>query len=76
MERNLIYLDTYVLQQDMRIRLPKSVIKECGFQSDINLSIEQKKVVLSAVNQERMGWNEKIKENGGSTLKTQEEWVW
>ncbi|MBE6456222.1 MAG: AbrB/MazE/SpoVT family DNA-binding domain-containing protein [Alphaproteobacteria bacterium] len=60
----------------MGIRLPKSVIKECGFQSDINLSIEQKKVVLSAVNQERMGWNEKIKENGGSTLKTQEEWVW
>lgn len=60
----------------MGIRLPKSVIKECGFKSDINLSIEQKKVVLSAVNQERMGWNEKIKENGGSTLKTQEEWVW
>ena len=23
---NLTYLDTYVLQQDMRIRLPKSVI--------------------------------------------------
>lgn len=26
MERDLIYLDTYVLQQDMRIRLPKSVL--------------------------------------------------
>lgn len=23
---NLIYLDTYVLQQDMRVRLPKSII--------------------------------------------------
>lgn len=23
---NLIYLDTYILQQDMRIRLPKSVL--------------------------------------------------
>ena len=27
MERELTYLDTYVLQQDMRIRMPKSVIE-------------------------------------------------
>lgn len=27
MKENLIYLDTYVLQQDMRIRLPKSIIE-------------------------------------------------
>lgn len=26
MDKNLIYLDTYVLQQDMRIRLPKAVL--------------------------------------------------
>ena len=26
-EENLIYLDTYVLQQDMRIRMPKSIIE-------------------------------------------------
>lgn len=26
MDTNLIYLDTYVLQQDMRIRLPKSIL--------------------------------------------------
>lgn len=25
-EKDLIYLDTYVLQQDMRLRLPKSII--------------------------------------------------
>lgn len=24
---NLIYLDTYVLQQDMRIRMPKSILE-------------------------------------------------
>lgn len=24
---NLIYLDTYVLQQDMRVRMPKAVIE-------------------------------------------------
>lgn len=27
MEHKLIYLDTYVLQQDMRIRLPKNIIE-------------------------------------------------
>lgn len=26
MEDTLIYLDTYVLQQDMRVRLPKSIL--------------------------------------------------
>ncbi len=32
-EDNLIYLDTYVLQQDMRIRLPKNVL--------VNLNVEK-----------------------------------
>lgn len=26
MDKNITYLDTYVLQQDMRIRLPKSIL--------------------------------------------------
>ena len=26
MKEDLIYLDTYILQQDMRVRLPKSVL--------------------------------------------------
>ena len=26
MDSNFIYLDTYVLQQDMRIRMPKSIL--------------------------------------------------
>lgn len=33
MKENLIYLDIYVLQQDMRIRLPKSILG--------NLSVEK-----------------------------------
>ncbi len=33
MDNDLIYLDTYVLQQDMRIRLPKSILN--------NLSVEK-----------------------------------
>lgn len=35
MENDLIYLDTYLLQQDMRIRLPKAILS--------NLSVEKGK---------------------------------
>lgn len=38
MKKDLIYLDTYTLQQDMRIRLPKSVLT--------NMSIEKGKTKL------------------------------
>lgn len=34
-DEGLIYLDTYVLQQDMRIRMPKSILE--------NLNIEKGK---------------------------------
>ena len=27
MDNNVIYLDTYVLQKDMRVRLPKSILE-------------------------------------------------
>ena len=35
MIKNKVYLDTYILQQDMRVRLPKSVLS--------NLQIEKGK---------------------------------
>ncbi|MBP3856406.1 MAG: AbrB/MazE/SpoVT family DNA-binding domain-containing protein [Ruminiclostridium sp.] len=39
MDNDLIYLDTYTLQQDMRIRLPKSILT--------NMSIDKGKTKLS-----------------------------
>ena len=36
MERDLIYLDTYVLQQDMRIRLPKSVLSNLKVEKGVS----------------------------------------
>ena len=32
-----IYLDTYVLQQDMRIRMPKSILSNIGAQKGVTL---------------------------------------
>lgn len=36
MDKNLMYLDTYVLQQDMRIRLPKSILTNLNVQKGIS----------------------------------------
>lgn len=34
MEEKCVYLDTYVLQQDMRVRMPKSVLSNLNIQKE------------------------------------------
>jgi hypothetical protein len=51
MDANIIYLDTYVLQQDMRIRLPKSIITNMNVKKgvtkfDIYYDAKEKSLVL------------------------------
>lgn len=51
MDKNLIYLDTYLLQQDMRIRMPKTILTNLGVHKgvskfDILLDKEQNCLVL------------------------------
>lgn len=46
-----IYLDTYVLQQDMRVRLPKSILLNLDIEKgktkfDIYLDADEKSLVL------------------------------
>ncbi len=36
MDNTAIYLDTYVLQQDMRIRLPKAILANLGAEKGIS----------------------------------------
>jgi hypothetical protein len=36
MESSLTYLDTYVLQQDMRIRMPKSILANLNVKKGIS----------------------------------------
>lgn len=48
---DLIYLDTYLLQQDMRIRLPKSVLTNLNLEKgisklDIYYDIQNKNLIL------------------------------
>lgn len=58
------------------IRLPKSVIAECGFQSEINLTVEQKRVILTAQSQDRAHWREKIHPALNEQQNWQSEWIW
>ena len=46
-----VYLDTYVLQQDMRVRLPKSILSNLEVEKgktrfDIYLDADEKSLVL------------------------------
>lgn len=35
MDNNLIYLDTYILQQDMRVRMPKSILTNLNVEKGV-----------------------------------------
>lgn len=50
-ESTVIYLDTYILQQDMRIRLPKSILTNMDAQKgvtkfDIYFDTQSKELIL------------------------------
>lgn len=62
MENTAIYLDTYVLQQDMRVRLPKSVLSNLDVEKgktmfDVYLDLNNKSLILK-VREERNQDNE------------------
>lgn len=51
MDSFVIYLDTYVLQQDMRIRLPKAILANLGVEKgvskfDVFLDTKNKELIL------------------------------
>lgn len=51
MTDSYIYLDTYVLQQDMRVRMPKSILSNLNVEKgetkfDIYLDREEKSIIL------------------------------
>ena len=51
MDKSLTYLDTYVLQQDMRIRLPKAILANLEIEKgvskfDIYFDAKAKELVL------------------------------
>lgn len=60
MSKEPIYLDTYVLQQDMRIRLPKSVLNNLPVEKgttkfSIYLDQEKQELILKIDNTREIG---------------------
>ena len=61
MEKNLIYLETYVLQKDMRVRMPKTILANLPIvkgesKFDIFLNIDAQEIILRLNNKdEHMG---------------------
>lgn len=57
MDKSLMYLDTYVIQKDMRIRLPKSILTNMNIEKgvskfDIYLDLNKNELVLKIHDEE------------------------
>ena len=53
--KNLTYLDTYVLQQDMRVRMPKAVLENLGLtkgESKLKIYCNKKEKYILICNEE------------------------
>ena len=51
MDNSMVFLETYVLQQDMRIRLPKAILSNVGAEKgktmfDIYFSADKNSIIL------------------------------
>lgn len=61
MTDSCIYLDTYVLQQDMRIRMPKSILSNLNVEKgetkfDVYLDREEKSIILKIHEENKQAW--------------------
>ncbi|MBU5279515.1 AbrB/MazE/SpoVT family DNA-binding domain-containing protein [Ligilactobacillus animalis] len=59
MGNELVYLDTYILQQDMRIRLPKTILQNMNVEKgethfDIYLNREDQSLILKPTKKRSM----------------------
>ena len=59
------------------IRLPKSVLKACEFESEIELTVQDKTVLLSAPKEGRTAWFELFQESvKQKPIQEKGEWEW
>ena len=59
------------------VRLPKTIIEECGLKEDLNLAVRQGAVVITPFVPPRMGWKELLKDElSEHPVKAEGEWEW
>ena len=49
------------------IRIPKSIIEQCGFEGAVEMTIEHNRLVIAPARQPRQGWEEAFRDAGPST---------
>ena len=59
------------------VRLPKSVIQSCGFEAEVDMVVQDRSVILSAVRDARTAWNELFQESvRKKPVQEKGEWEW
>ena len=59
------------------IRIPSSVIKQCGFEQDLDLTVKNKSMIVTALETVRGGWEELSEvENTQQPFDEKGDWEW
>lgn len=59
------------------IRIPSSIIKQCGFEQDLDLSVKNKTLMVTAATIVRKDWQKAAKkENEQKPFDEKGEWEW
>lgn len=59
------------------VRIPKAILTDCGFESEVDLEVRHKMVILAPVKEPRAGWiNEMSAELEQKPLMRGGEWQW
>lgn len=57
------------------VRLPKTVLTECGFTNEAELEVRHKMIVLAPIHHPRFGWAEELENNKQNIIRGGE-WQW
>ncbi len=59
------------------VRLPKAVIQTCGLESEADLSVEDNKIILRALDSSRSNWQQRFEADiHAEPLRERGEWSW
>jgi len=59
------------------VRLPKNVVQDCGFETEIEMNVQDKSVILTAPHDDRTAWNELFQESvAQKPVQEKGEWEW
>ena len=70
-------IDIIQIGNSKGIRIPKALLEECGINGSVNITVENKKLIISSARKPREGWAEAAKlchERGDDDSAEMREW--